>query len=87
MAEKRDKNEVTLTARDVAKFFGAPDPNLQVRVLDQGYEDGDLGQWYGYLITFSVIQADRWIYVEWEDRQTKIETLRQFRRKTMPWLP
>jgi hypothetical protein len=83
MSDKR--NEVTMTAKEVAAFFAALAPNLNVRVLDQGYEDGDLDQWYGYLITFRVIEAD-WQIDEWEEGRKKVETIRQFHRATMPWL-
>ena len=81
----RKQREVILTAEDVATFFAALDPALKVIVLDRGYEDDDLSQWYAYFIRFSVNQADDWIY-ELEDRMKKVETLREFRRKTMPWL-
>jgi hypothetical protein len=83
MANKR--NEVILTAGEVAAFFAALDPNLKVWVLDQGYEDGDLDQWYAYLIRFRVLEADRQIDA-WEKGRRNVETIRQFHRATMPWM-
>ena len=83
--QNRKRNTVTMTAKDVAKFFAALDPKLPVQVLDQGYEDDDLSQWYSYRISFSVIQADRILDVV-DKIVEQAQTIREFHRTTTPWL-
>ena len=79
-------NEVTMTAQDVAKFFAALDPDLEVYVSDECFEDANLSQWYAYRFRFSVTGAERWIY-EAEKFIERLEHFRQFTSAANPRRP
>ena len=85
MDDAQKKWDVTMTMAQVAQFFKALDPNMEVTVRDQGYEDPTGGQYHSYALTFCVSKMNDW----WDtllEGPKKAEIITRFMQTTKPWI-